>query len=82
MVGLQAQSMVFCYSLTGVRSSSVADFLMASAICRTKWSGLARLAVAVDLSRLRSLTGVLRAIALVATVTSAPPQGRRPFGVL
>jgi len=42
MVELQAQPMVFCYSLTGVRSSSVADFRTASAICRTKSSGLAR----------------------------------------
>jgi hypothetical protein len=42
MVELQAQPWGFSYSLNGVRSSSVADFRMASAICRTKWSGLAR----------------------------------------
>jgi hypothetical protein len=54
MVELQAQPMVFCYSLNGVRSSSVADFGIASAICRG--TGLLVLR-----SRLRSLTfeGVL-----------------------
>jgi hypothetical protein len=39
MVELQAQPMVFCYSLTGVRSSMLADFGIASAICRTRWRG-------------------------------------------
>jgi hypothetical protein len=51
--------MGFSYSLTCVRSSMLADFRMASAICRTKWNGLARPLVAVDLSRLCSLTRVL-----------------------
>jgi hypothetical protein len=37
------------YSLTGVRSSTLADFRMASAICRTKWSGFPHPAGVVDL---------------------------------
>jgi hypothetical protein len=52
------------YSLTGVRSSMLADFGMPSAILPyTSGAGFPHPAGAVDLSRLCSLTGVLSVMA-------------------
>jgi hypothetical protein len=52
MVELQAQPMVFCYSLTGVRSSMLADFGW-----RPRYAAQSRAGLLVLRSRLRSLTG-------------------------